>query len=319
MTSIATITINPAIDLTVEVQQLQLNSVNRGQNMQIDAGGKGINVVSFLADYGYQTAVTGFLGRDNVEIFEQHFKHKRIDDHFVRLAGQTRTVIDATNQHTTDINLPGLQPTQEEIQQLIVQIGTLTKTCDWFVLAGNLPPGIPIEIYAIIIEQLRKSGKQIVLDTSQQSLRAGIAAGPTVIKPNSIELQQLTGHTFNDELSIMQAAQQLLQRTPQLQLVVISMGEQGAMFVDAQTALLAEPLHVLVRSTVGAGDAMVAGMLVGIIEQAELEDCARLATAFSAGTITQIGPHLPARQTLQEYARQVVIRPIKKTLYTPGN
>jgi 1-phosphofructokinase len=304
---IATVTLNPAIDMTVRVDGFQTNTVNRGQTMQFDAGGKGVNVASFLADYGHATAVTGFLGQENAEIFEQLFARKRIDDQFVRIPGRTRTgvkIVDEANQQTTDINMPGLIPTTEAMNKLLETIEGLTASYDWFALSGNLPPGVPAAIYATIVTQLKRRGKQVVLDTSGEALREGARAGPTIVKPNVDELQQLTGQSLPDEAAIEQAARQLL---GDIQLVVISMGERGALFVDAATTLMATPPGVQVKSTVGAGDAMVAGLIAGQIQGLSLPDCARLATAFSLGAITQVGAHLPAPETLQAYVPQVSV------------
>jgi len=304
---IATVTLNPAIDMTVRVDGFQTNTVNRGQTMQFDAGGKGVNVASFLADYGHATAVTGFLGQENADIFEQLFAHKRIDDRFVRIPGRTRIgvkIVDEAKQQTTDINMPGLLPTTEAMNTLLETIERLAASYDWFALSGNLPPGVPATIYATIITQLKRHGKQVVLDTSGEALREGVRAGPTVVKPNVDELQQVTGQSLPDEASIVQAARQLL---GDIQLVAISMGERGALFVDAATTLIAIPPPVLVKSTVGAGDAMVAGLIAGQVEGLSLPDCARLATAFSLGAITNAGHNLPAPEVLQAYVQQVTV------------
>jgi 1-phosphofructokinase len=304
---IATVTLNPAIDQTVRVDGFQTNTVNRGQAMQFDAGGKGVNVASFLADYGHATAVTGFLGQENADIFEQLFARKRIDDQFVRIPGRTRIgvkIVDEANQQTTDINMQGLLPTSEAMNKLLETIEGLAASYDWFALSGNLPPGVPATIYATIITQLKRHGKQVVLDTSGEALREGARAGPTIVKPNVDELQQLTGQSLSDEAAVEQAARQLL---GDIRLVVISMGERGALFVDAATTLIAIPPPVLVKSTVGAGDAMVAGLIAGQVQGLSLPDCARLATAFSLGTITRAGHNLPASETLQAYVQQVSI------------
>src|SRR5438477_11391870 len=106
---IATVTLNPAIDQTVRADGFRPNMVNRAQAMQFDAGGKGVNVASFLADAGYEVTVTGLLGQDNADIFEQLFADKRIDDRFVRIPGRTRIgvkIVDEAGQQTTDINKP---------------------------------------------------------------------------------------------------------------------------------------------------------------------------------------------------------------------
>jgi len=305
---IATVTLNPAIDQTVRVDHFRPNTVNYAQMMQFDAGGKGVNVASFLADVGLTTTVTGFLGQDNADVFEQFFASKHIDDQFVRIPGRTRTgvkIVDEANQQTTDINMPGLFPPAEALDTLLKTIERLAASCDWFVLSGTLPPGVPTTTYATLITQLKAHGKQVVLDTSRDALREGVKAGPTILKPNVDELQQLTGQSLTDEVALEHAARQLLDGG--IQLVVISMGERGAMFIDPATSLLAVPPIVSVKSTVGAGDAMVAGLIAGQVQGLSLPDCARLATAFSLGTITRLGSGLPAAETLQMYVDQVSI------------
>jgi 1-phosphofructokinase len=132
-----------------------------------------------------------------------------------------------------------------------------------------------------------------------------VLAGPTVIKPNIDELQELTGQTLANEFDIELASSELLNDS--IKLVVVSMGERGAMFVDQESALVATPPTVMVKSTVGAGDAMVAGLLAGLAQHMNLADCARLATAYSLGRITGLSSNLPDRETLQRYFQQVTI------------
>src|SRR5947209_10643405 len=166
---IATVTLNTAIDQTVRVDNFRPNSVNRGQAIRFDASGKGVNVAAFLADYGYKTAVTGYLGQANVAIFEQFFASKGIDDYFVRIAGNTRInvkVVDELNQQTTDINMPGQTPTSEAMNTLLEIIEQLASSCDWFVLSGSLPPHVPTTIYATIITTLKRQKKPNLLDTT---------------------------------------------------------------------------------------------------------------------------------------------------------
>lgn len=306
---IATVTLNPAIDQTVRVDHFRPNTVNYAQTMQFAAGGKGVNVASVLADIGYDVTVTGFLGQENVAIFEQFFASKHIDDQFVRIPGQTRIgvkIVDEANQQTTDINMPGLPPSAEAMDALFETMERLAAACDWFVLAGTLPAKAPATTYARLITQLKGHGKKVVLDTSRDALREGVLAGPTIVKPNIDELRQLTGQSLTDEVALEQAARQLLDS--EIRLVVISMGERGAMFVDATTALIAVPPPVKVKSTVGAGDAMVAGLVAGQVRGLSLSDCARLATAFSLGAITRTGQNLPTPEALQEYSQQVSVQ-----------
>ena len=306
---IATVTLNPAIDQTVRVDNFRPNNVNRARSISFDASGKGVNVASFLADYGHDIAVTGYLGQENVDIFEKFFASKGIDDWFVRIPGKTRInvkVVDEVNQQTTDINMPGQTPPQEAQHTLLQTIEQLSNSCDWFVLSGSLPPHVPTTSYATLISQLKQHKKRIILDTSGEALRDGIQAGPTIVKPNIEELQYLVRRSLKSEAEIQQAAYQLLNED--IELVVVSMGRQGAMLVEQTTTLIATPPTVIVKKTFGAGDAMVAGLVTAQIQGLSLADCGRLATAFSVGAIAHLSYNLPARDILWQYYHQVDIR-----------
>src|SRR5260370_19631491 len=301
--TIATVTLNPAFAMKVRGDAFQANTVNRGQRMQFDAGGKGVNVASFLADYGHAGGGTGFVGQENADIVEQLFARKGIDDRFVRIPGSTRIgvkIVDEANQQTTDINMPGLLPTTEAMNTLLETIEGLAASYDWFALSGNLPPGVPAAIYATIVTQLKRRGKQVVLDTSGEALREGVWAGPTIVKPNVDELQQLTGQSLADEAAIEQAARQLL---GDIQLVVISMGERGALFVDAATTLIATPPPVQVKSTVGAGDAMVAVLIAGQHHGFHLADFPLPAPPFSLRPPPHASPTPPPPPRLQPHVK----------------
>src|SRR5207247_6635168 len=117
-------------------------------------GGKGVNVASFLADFGLTPTVTGFLGQDNAGTFEQFFASKHIDDQFVRIPGQTRIgvkIVDEVNQQTTDLNMPGLSPPAEAIDTLFQTIARLSASCEWFVLSVPLPPALRTTPYSLIM------------------------------------------------------------------------------------------------------------------------------------------------------------------------
>lgn len=306
---IATVTLNPAIDQTVRVANFQIDTVNRAQEMRLDAGGKGVNVASFLAGYGCSVAVTGFLGEENTEIFERLFARKGIEDHFIRIPGQTRIgvkIVDEANQQTTDINLPGQAPPLDALDALFKTVGELSASCDWFVLAGTVPPGVPTSIYATLISHLKSQGKQVVLDASHETLREGVRAVPTIIKPNREELQELVGQTLNEREAIEEAARELVKTG--IEVVVISLGSQGALFVNSETTLLAIPPTVAVKTTVGAGDALVAGILAGFAQGLPLLETAQLATTFSIGAITRVGPDLPASETLHLLRTEVAVQ-----------
>jgi len=309
---VATVTLNPAIDQTIWIPNFQAGHVNRVQHIQTDAGGKGVNVASVLSDYGFQIAVTGFLGEENTPIFDRLFAWKKIDDRFVRIAGRTRVgikIIDEENTETTDINYPGQAPTEAAIQRLFQIIEELAVDYPWFVLAGSLPAGVSPDIYGDLISLIKSKGRAVALDTSGQALQQALEVGPTLVKPNIDELQELVHYQLNTHQYVIQAARQWLTRG--IETVVVSMGAEGAIFVEAEQLVLAAPPRVDVKSTVGAGDAMVSGTVAAKMQGASLADCARLATAFSLSAVTNVGAGLSSPEEVEAFKNQVSVRTLR--------
>jgi 1-phosphofructokinase len=304
---IATITLNPAIDLTVAVPNFRAGQVNRAQTSQADPGGKGVNVASLLADYGFDVVVTGFMGAENDHLFRRLFERKRIDDRFVRIPGSTRTgikVVDPVSQSTTDINFPGLAPTEAEMDQLAAIVAELAATCQWLVFSGSIPTGARVTAYRDLMQQVWD--KPVLLDTSGEAFREAMLATPTIIKPNVDELSEYLGRPLDSEVAILAAAHELLEQG--VTTVVVSMGKQGALFVEASAALHAAPPDVVVKSTVGAGDALVAGIVAGKLQGLSLAGCARLATAFAADAISHVGSGISSVDAVTSGATRVVVR-----------
>jgi 1-phosphofructokinase len=285
---VVTVTLNPAIDQTLSIPGFAAGQVNRVAESRSDAGGKGVNVASFLADLGLEVAATGFLGSENPALFETLFKSKRIEDHFVRIAGCTRVGIKIVDgQQTTDINFPGLSPQAGDIEELTGRIAALAGPGRWFVLSGSVPPGVWDGFYAAMIDSVHDKGGRVALDTSGPALREALVSGPEVVKPNVDELGELVGRSLGTPGEVRAAGESLLGLG--VQRVVVSMGGAGAVFVDREGALLARPPKVEVRSTVGAGDAMVAGIVSAMISGLPLTDLARMATACGAYAVTRVG------------------------------
>lgn len=307
---VVTVTLNPAIDNTVAVPNFRTGEVNRVARSQLDAGGKGVNVASALADDGFRVGVTGFLGRDNDALFRALFERKHIADRFVRIAGATRTgikIVDHVNDTTTDINFAGQTGGPGELHALRAALEELAATCEWVVIAGSVPAGLPASIYHDLAASL--PGKRIALDASGEALRLALAAKPYLIKPNVVELREIMELPLRDHADIVAAARELQQQYG-ITCVAVSLGADGAIVVEGEQALLAVPAPVEVASTVGAGDAMVAGLVSGAMRGLPLGERARRATAFSMGAIAQLGSGLPPRETLEELAARVTLREV---------
>jgi 1-phosphofructokinase family hexose kinase len=306
---ITTVTLNPAIDQTISVPHFAVDQVNRVEASRSDPGGKGVNVASILADRGLPVTVTGFLGAENTRIFEELFTRKEIEDRFVRIAGYTRTgikVIDEVNGTTTDINFPGQPPTAADTEALLAAIRTLADRSSWFVMSGSLPAGAPTTLYRSLIETVRAVGRKVALDTSGPALEAALDAGPTLVKPNIHEMEALLGSNLPDQDAVITEAQRWRERHG-IDTVVVSLGEAGALLVADGIVLHARPPKVAVKSTVGAGDAMVSGLIAGLYQGMSPGDCLALGTAFAAGAITFVGSGLPPAERLAALQARVIV------------
>lgn len=298
---IVTVSLNAAIDQTASIPDFTAGAVNRVAWEQSDAGGKGVNVASFLAGFGHAVAVTGLLGADNTELFTRLFAEKGMTDRFVRVPGHTRVnvkIVDEVNDRVTDINFPGVAAGVADLGAVTAAVEDLIESdAEWFVLSGSLPAGLPPTSYRDLTALVKSRGRRVVLDTSGEALAGAIDAGPDLIKPNIDELTELVGHPLDGDRAVVAAARDLRRRG--IALVVVSMGARGAIFVDGDAAIHAAPPAVAVKSTVGAGDAMVAGIVDAAIGGLAIDGCAKLATAFSVGALGEIGPRLPPREVIE--------------------
>lgn len=307
---VATLTVNPAIDETITLPELKRGTVHRARSVSFNAGGKGINVAACLADFGVKTAVTGFLGKDNIAIFEALFSSRKIEDRFIRRPGETRTNIKIVDETaTTDINLSGTAPDAAELKALTGEIDKFIGAGALLVMSGSLLPSMRATFYADEVKRAGKGGK-IIVDCSGEALQKLLQADklPFAIKPNIDELAHYCQHPLRDETEVLALSRLLVERG--LSLVTVSMGSKGALFVTKDQAIHAQKKIRHVESTVGAGDAMVAGIASAISDNAPLERIARLGTAFAVGKLGKKGPALPDKATIEQLAQEVECRPV---------
>jgi 1-phosphofructokinase len=307
---VITVTLNPAIDETIALDALRPGHVHRAGSPRFHAGGKGVNVAGCLADWRSKAPVvaTGLLGAANAAVFEALFTAKNITDAFIRIPGETRTNIKLTHAgETTDINLPG--PTVDagsagEIRRKILDLAS-AETLVLF--AGSLPASIGDGIYAELTEILRARGALVLVDTSGAPLERVLKAKnlPFCIKPNRSELEHFARRPLATDTDIIITAQQLI--ASGLGLVVVSLGAEGSLYISRDQVLRAWLPAIRPASTVGAGDAMVAGIIAALCEGAALEGIAALATAFAFAKLGQPGPNLPARGIVEDLRPNVQI------------
>jgi 1-phosphofructokinase len=308
---IVTITLNPAIDLTVFLDRLHVGHVNRTRRHHRQPGGKGINVSSMLGQYGIPNIATGFLGKDNAQCFDELFRCQPIHDEFVRIPGETRTgikIVDEGSGETTDINFPGLEPTADEVSAFEKRLHSLVKPGRWFVLAGSLPAGFGSGFIGKIVTLIQAGGAFVAVDTSGDALKTAIQCGADLVKPNHHELAEFLGHELPDLATCVAAAREL--QCGKVSHVILSLGGRGALFITPEAALMASAPPVKVMSTVGAGDSLLAGFLAGLVTDQPPAGCARLATVFAWAALEDVTHQLPDADEIRKRLASIHIQPL---------
>lgn len=283
---IYTVTLNPALDKTVEIPGFALDTVNRITTLRTDPGGKGINVSKVIAKLGGTSKALGILGGTSGHAIADKLHERGLDCDFCFVEGETRTnlkVIDPVNHTNTDINEPGLRVTESILNGLLWRLKTLLEPGDVVVLAGSLPAGAPKDTYRTWVSECRRAGAKVFLDADGELLAEGIEALPNLIKPNNDELSRLMGRTLETVEELRDAALSLLEKG--IEEVVVSMGGRGALYVTREKTIYAEGLKVKVGSTVGAGDSVVAALAYAADTGMSLEDAVRLSTATGAANV----------------------------------
>ena len=310
MARILTLTLNPALDLTVETDGLELGEVNRSHALHRHAAGKGLNVAQVLADLGHQVTVSGFLGEANAQPFEELFAKRGFTDAFIRVPGETRSNIKLAERsgRVTDVNGPGPVVDDQAQAALLARLQDIAPGHDSVVVAGSLPRGVSPQWFQALLEQLAQLGLKVALDTSGAALRAGLQTRPWLVKPNTHELGEVLGSSVETPAEQAVAARRLL--ADGVANVVISQGERGVNWFADDLALQALPPTVDVASTVGAGDSLLAGLVHGLLSQKTPEHSLRTATAIAAMAVTQIGFGISDVAHLARLESGVSVRPL---------
>lgn len=302
---VVTITLNPALDLTGHLDSLRVGHVNTAQKGTLHAAGKGVNVAKVLSDLGADVTLTGFLGQENQASFVQYIKEMGAKDEFIRVEGSTRINVKLVevNSQVSDINFPGVSVTPDAIKAFEATLDRLAKDHDVFVMAGSLPQGISESLCASWIARLSKMGKRVIFDSSKAALKAGIESKPWLIKPNEIELAELEGTSDLTQSEIQEVAHKLANKG--ISNIVVSLGEDGVLWLEQGQWLHAKPPKMKVVSTVGAGDTLVAGFCWASLQDWDKQTQLRFATALSAQAVSQVGVGATAPEALNKIQQQV--------------
>lgn len=287
---ILVLALNPALDRTLWVPGFTPGKTNRVQRSRLDPGGKGINVARVLRALGASVQVMGFLGEENGDPIRTHLDQIGVPHRFLRVPGETRVNLKILTPETgtvTEVNDAGFVVPPEALERLTALVVEALSETGVLVLSGSLPRGVPADYYGQLIAKAREAGVRTVLDADSEPLALAVAAGPTVVKPNRDEATRLLGRPLTTRQEVLQAARDLRAQGPQT--VVISCGAEGAVLVSPEGAWWAVPPAIQPRSTVGAGDAMVAALALALAEGWPPEEALRTATAAGAATASLEG------------------------------
>ena len=308
---IVTVMMNPAIDKTVEISRLICGGLNRIQEVEYDAGGKGINVSKTIHELGGNSMVTGFLGGNNGRGIAGVLQEKGIPCDFVWVDGETRTntKVFEDSGELTELNEPGPAITSENLNALKEKLLGYAGKDTLFVFAGSIPAGVDKGIYAELISILKEKGAGVLLDADGEAFRKAVSAGPDIIKPNRVELEGYAGLDFRaSEKELAEIAEGF--RANGVENIVVSMGAAGALFLLKEYRVKCPALSVKAHSPVGAGDAMVAALAYAWDSKLGNEDTVKLCMAVSAGAVTTDGTKPPSKETVDVLLKQVEIEKI---------
>lgn len=301
---IYSVTLNPSIDFIVRVKDFQLGETNRAYEDNFLAGGKGIMVSKLLKNVKTDCVNLGFLGGFTGAFIEQNLKKLNILSDFVTINENTRVNIKLKTETETEINCQGPKISNTEKEKFLDKIKKI-KSDDFVILSGSVPSNLGNDFYIIIIEILNKNGVKFTLDSSGETFSKSLKYKPFLIKPNKDELKEYAKKEFKNNQEIIDYVRENL--VDKAEHVIISLGGEGALYIDKNFSLFAYPLKVKenVVNTVGAGDSVVAGFVNYMLKHNDVERAFRFAVA--CGTATSFSEDIGELNFIEEIYNKLVI------------
>lgn len=299
---IYTVTFNPSIDYIMFSNNFELNELNRANETSKFAGGKGINVSRVLQTIGVQSTALGFTGGFPGQFIEETLRSANIKTDFVHVDEDTRINVKLKTGNETEINAPGPDITKSQFERLLSQIDK-TSADDIIIVAGSIPKSVPANAYEQIAEITKKTGAKLVVDAEKNLVEPVLKYNPLFIKPNKDELEDMFDTKITSDKEVIYCAREILNMGATS--VIISLGGDGAVYVDEYSSYKAIVPNGQVVNTVGSGDSTVAGMIAGISSGLSVKDAFK--QAVSAGTATAFNDDLATKQSIEDIKAQVII------------
>ena len=305
---ITTVCMNPSFDKTVEVDAMSVGEVNRIRTSRVDMGGKGINVAVVAQRLGLDVCCTGCMGRDGAARLTAMMDAEGLKHAFLTVDGSVRTntkIVSRDGAPVTELNEPGPAMTEQTLDEFFDLAVSCAEKSEYAVITGSLPPACPAGTYR---ELIRRMNIPCILDVGGQELLLGLEAHPFLIKPNRPELEQTVGRALPTLADVIDAAREL--QASGAQNVLVSLGGDGAVLITADKAYLAPAIPVKVRSTVGAGDSMVGGVLAGLAAGGGLTEALRCGAAAGTASVMTEGTQLIVPEQFRALLAQAEVQEV---------
>ena len=299
---IYTVTLNPSIDYVMFVDGFEAGALNRTTATAKFAGGKGINVSRVLQTLDVPSTALGFVGGFPGQFVEETLTSAGIHTAFTRVDEDTRINVKLKSGNETEINATGPTITDENISALLNQLRQTTAD-DMVVIAGSVPSSVPNTIYTDMAKILQETGAQFVVDAEKSLVEGILPYGPRLIKPNKVELEEMFDTTMSSDAEVLKYGRKLLDKGAQA--VLVSLGGDGAIYLDDTQAYKVPAPKGHAINTVGAGDSTVAGMVAGLTQG--LSHTETLALAIASGSATAFNDDLAEREMIDTLLQNISI------------
>lgn len=311
--TICALTLNPAIDKTVYIDDFRLNAVNRVDDSCQIPGSKGVNIARIMAKCDVESVCFGFIGGKNGEYVLSELEKDGVKDGFVKVDYDIRTnikIVDLKNSTYTDINFDGGTPSERNIEELKIRTRELAAKSSLIALGGSVPPGVDSSIYCELAVIAQSEGARVSVDCYNEPLLKALAAKPFIIKPNLEELETTFGEKYDTVDKIVDKAMKIYDGG--VQNVLVSLGGDGAVAVCGGDVFRVYTRDLPVYNTVGAGDAFLSGFIYGWHKGLDTIECLKHSLSFSQVVVSS---HADGARDLIQLTRYVDSAQIEE-LYT---
>ncbi len=302
-----TLTMNPSIDISTEIKQLMPGKKLRCNNPAMEAGGGGINVASVIHELGGKATAIYVAGGATGQLLEKLIEAKGIDHQGILIEGRTRENITLNEQSSNQLYrliMPGPTVQEKEQHKCLETLNNRNSYPDYMVISGSLPPGVPAEFYRRVIRKMKTQDTKIILDTKAHTLKEAAKEGVFLLKPNMNELKQLAGKELNEEVEQEHVARELI-KNKYAEIIVVSLGAAGILVVSETLNERLRAPSVPIKSRVGAGDSMVAGITLALSEGWSVKDAVKFGIAAGSAAVMTPGTQLCKREDVERLYSQL--------------